>query len=191
MSDEDDTDCILWLVLDAISCGTWLIYRYHQREDHGSNILTALTYSSQSNSKLYVQKNNYVPNSPVELVQWKAMVQSYVHRRDLKTNDTYCVITDKININKFITNGARIACPGQVKNKPTSPPLFHHWSVSPLTLLTTTSNSTGYKIHWCIGVISLVKCKVMSQTSAIRMLYWQITWPGKSVVLSLLHKQTI
>ena len=61
---------ILWLVLDAISSVTWLIYRSHRRESHGSKFLTAVTYSSQSNSKLYVQKNNYVPNCPVELAQW-------------------------------------------------------------------------------------------------------------------------
>ena len=53
--------------MDAISCVTWLIYRSHRREGHGLNFLAAFTYSSQSNSKLYVQKNNYVPNSPVEL----------------------------------------------------------------------------------------------------------------------------
>ena len=55
--------------LDAISCVTWLIYWSHRGRIHGSNFLTALTYSTQSNSKLYVQKNNYVPNSPVELAQ--------------------------------------------------------------------------------------------------------------------------
>ena len=67
---KDDTDRILWLVLDAISCVTWLIYRSHCREGHGSNFLVAFTYSSQSNSKLFVQKNNYELNSPVELAQW-------------------------------------------------------------------------------------------------------------------------
>ena len=61
------TDRILCLVLDAISCVTWLIYRSHRRGGHGSNFLTALFYSGQSNSKLYVQKNNYVLNPPVEL----------------------------------------------------------------------------------------------------------------------------
>ena len=53
--------------LEAILCLTWLIHRSHRRRYHDSNFLTAVTYSSQSNSKLYVQKNNYVPNSPVEL----------------------------------------------------------------------------------------------------------------------------
>ena len=71
MSGEDDTDRILWFVLDAILRVAWLIYRSHRREGHGPNFLTAFTYSSQSNSKLYVQKNNYVPNPPVELAQWK------------------------------------------------------------------------------------------------------------------------
>ena len=66
-SGDDDTDRLLWLILDAISCVSWFIYRSHHREDHGSNFLTAFTYSSQSSLKLYVQKNNYVPNSPVEL----------------------------------------------------------------------------------------------------------------------------
>ena len=37
---------------------------------------TAVTYSSQSNSKLYVQKNNYVPNSPVELAQCHEVIMS-------------------------------------------------------------------------------------------------------------------
>ena len=55
--------------LDEISCVTWFIYRSHRREEHGSNSLTAVTYSSQSNSKLYVQRNNYVPNPPIELAQ--------------------------------------------------------------------------------------------------------------------------
>ena len=59
--------CILWHVLDPISCVTWLIYRCHRRGGHGSNFLTAVTYSSQSNSNLYIQKNNYVPKPPVEL----------------------------------------------------------------------------------------------------------------------------
>ena len=35
MSDEDDTDRILWLVLDAISYVTWLIYLPHRREANG------------------------------------------------------------------------------------------------------------------------------------------------------------
>ena len=69
ISGEYDTDRIFWLVLDAISCVPWLIYRSHRTEGHGSNFLTAFTHNSQSNSKLYVQKNNYVPNSPVELAQ--------------------------------------------------------------------------------------------------------------------------
>ena len=47
----------------------WLIYWSHRRRIHGSNFLTAVTYSTQSNSKLYVQKNNYGPNPPVELAQ--------------------------------------------------------------------------------------------------------------------------
>ena len=35
-----------------------------------TNFLTVVTYSDQSNSKLYSQKNNYVPNPPVELAHW-------------------------------------------------------------------------------------------------------------------------
>ena len=69
-SGEDGSDRILWLVLDAISCVTWLIYRSHRKEGRGSNFLIAFTCSGQSNSKLYVQKNNYVPNYPVELAQY-------------------------------------------------------------------------------------------------------------------------
>ena len=71
-SGDDETDRLLWLILDAISCVSWFIYRSHHREDHGSNFFTAFTYSSQSNLKLYVQKNNYVPNSPVELAQYNS-----------------------------------------------------------------------------------------------------------------------
>ena len=74
------TDRILWLVLDAILCVTWLIYWSHRRGGHGSNILTAVTYSSQSNSKLYVQKNNYVPNPPVELAHWRGTVMNSLIR---------------------------------------------------------------------------------------------------------------
>ena len=48
--DENDTARIIWLVLDAISCVKWPIYRSHRRRDHGSNFLTGVTYSSQSNS---------------------------------------------------------------------------------------------------------------------------------------------
>ena len=48
MSDEDDTDRILWFILDAISCVTWLIYWSHRRRGHGSNFVTAVIYSSQS-----------------------------------------------------------------------------------------------------------------------------------------------
>ena len=70
MSGEHDTDSILWLLLEAISCVAWLIYRSHRWRGHGSNFLTAVIYSSQSNSKLYVQKNNYVPKPPVEPAQW-------------------------------------------------------------------------------------------------------------------------
>ena len=55
-SGEDGTGCILWLVLDAISCVTWLIYRSHCKEGRGSNFLTAFTYSGQSNLKLYARK---------------------------------------------------------------------------------------------------------------------------------------
>ena len=62
MSGEKDTDRIFWLVLDAISCVTCLIYRSHRRRDHGSNFLTAITYNSQLNSKLYVLKK-YVPTT--------------------------------------------------------------------------------------------------------------------------------
>ena len=69
MSSEADTGRKFWLVLDAISYVTWLMNQSHRRRDHGSNFLTAVTYCSQSNSKLYVQKNNYVPNHPVELAQ--------------------------------------------------------------------------------------------------------------------------
>ena len=72
MSGENDTDRILWLALDAISCVTWLIYRSYHRRGHGSNFLTPVTYSSKSNSNLYVQKNNNVqppPPPPVELAQ--------------------------------------------------------------------------------------------------------------------------
>ena len=42
----------------------------HRKVGFSSNFLTAFTYNSQSNSKLYVQKNNYVPNSPVELAHY-------------------------------------------------------------------------------------------------------------------------
>ena len=69
-SSGDDRDRILWSVLDAILCVTWFIYWSHRRRGDDSNFfLTTITYSSQSNSKLYVRKNNYVPNPPVELAQ--------------------------------------------------------------------------------------------------------------------------
>ena len=74
-SGEEDTERILWLALDAISCVTWLVYWSHRRRIHGSNFLTAVTYSTQSNSKLFVQKNNYVPNSPVELAHCSYYIQ--------------------------------------------------------------------------------------------------------------------
>ena len=45
----------------------------HRRRDHGSNFLITVTYSIQSNSKLYVLKNDYVPNTPVELAQYGKM----------------------------------------------------------------------------------------------------------------------
>ena len=48
MSDEAGTGRIFWLVLDAISYVTWLIYWSHRRKGHDSNFLTAVTYSSQS-----------------------------------------------------------------------------------------------------------------------------------------------
>ena len=69
---------MLWLVLDAISWVTLPIYRSHGRRGHGSNFLTAATYSSQSNSKLYVQKCNYVPNLPIELAHFDCTQQHYV-----------------------------------------------------------------------------------------------------------------
>ena len=58
---EDDTNRLLSLYSDAILCVMWIIYRSHRRAGHGTNFLTAVTYSRESNSKLYVQKNNYAP----------------------------------------------------------------------------------------------------------------------------------
>ena len=55
--------------LNAISCVTWFNYRSHSKEDRRSNFLTVVTYSSQSKSKVYVQKKKYVPNAPAELAQ--------------------------------------------------------------------------------------------------------------------------
>ena len=74
------TDRILWLLLDAIACVTWRIYQSHRRGGHGSNFLTAVTYNCQWNSKLYAQKNNYVPNPPVELAQW--LLLAFANWRD-------------------------------------------------------------------------------------------------------------
>ena len=39
MSSKDDTGRIFWLVLDEISCVTWLIYRSHRRWNHVSYFL--------------------------------------------------------------------------------------------------------------------------------------------------------
>ena len=74
MSGEADTGRKFWLVLYAISYVMWLMTRSHRRRGHGLNFLTAVTYSSQSNSKWYVQKNNYVPNHPVELAQYECLL---------------------------------------------------------------------------------------------------------------------
>ena len=38
--------------------------------DNGTNFLTTVTYNSYSNSKLYKEKNDCVPNPPVELAQY-------------------------------------------------------------------------------------------------------------------------
>ena len=53
-----------------ISYITWLICRCHRRGGHGLNFITAVTYSSHSNSKLYSQINNNAPKRPVELAQY-------------------------------------------------------------------------------------------------------------------------
>ena len=66
---ESDTDRTLWLVADAILRVTRHIFRSDCSGGHGMNFLTAVTYSSQSNWKLYLQKDNYVRISPVELCQ--------------------------------------------------------------------------------------------------------------------------
>ena len=62
-----------------ISCVTWLVYRSHRRDGHGSNFLTAVTYSSQSNSKLFVQKKNtyQTPQSNLPIVcVWESSIKS-------------------------------------------------------------------------------------------------------------------
>ena len=90
ISGEADTDRKFWLVLDAISYVTWLMNRSHRRRGHGSDFLTAVTYSSQSNSKLYVQKNNCVPNHPVELAQWpSSIMRRCVLRSGYRNKSTY------------------------------------------------------------------------------------------------------
>ena len=40
----------------------WLIYLPHRRGVHSTNFLAAVTCDSQSNSKSYLQKHNYVQN---------------------------------------------------------------------------------------------------------------------------------
>ena len=71
---QDDCNCGVF----AISCHTklflglcnineWWIGGHrshtlaHHRGGHGLNVLIAVTYNSQSNSKLYLQKNNHIP----------------------------------------------------------------------------------------------------------------------------------
>ena len=44
-------------------CVTLLIYRSHRRGGHGTNFVTRVTYSSQSNSKLHSRKDNYTPTT--------------------------------------------------------------------------------------------------------------------------------
>ena len=63
----------------------------HRRSIHGSNFLTAVTYSTQSNSKLYVQKNNYVPNAPVELAHYLNESRVYLnsHRISIKIENSW------------------------------------------------------------------------------------------------------
>ena len=78
MSGEDDTDCILWLVLDKISSVMWLIYWSHRRGGHSWNFLTRVTYRSQLNSKLNVQENDYIPNPTVEHVQISVLLKFVV-----------------------------------------------------------------------------------------------------------------
>ena len=97
MGGEQDTDRILWLVLDANPCVTWIIYRSHRRGSHGSNFRTAVTYSSQSNSKLYVQKINYVPNVSVELPYWQE-------------SDYQLILDPRIKLIWFDKSGTRNAC---------------------------------------------------------------------------------
>ena len=63
MSGENDTYRILWLVSGAILCVTGLIYRSHRMGGHGTNFVTRVTYSSQSNSKLHSQEDNHTPTT--------------------------------------------------------------------------------------------------------------------------------
>ena len=50
--------------LEVISCVMWLIYRSHHRGGNGSNFLTEITYNSQSNSKLCIQKKIITHQTP-------------------------------------------------------------------------------------------------------------------------------
>ena len=73
----NDTYLILWLVSDAIFCVTWLINRFHRSRGHSTNFLTVITYSSQSNSTSYLQKNNYVPNPQSNLHSADVRISSW------------------------------------------------------------------------------------------------------------------
>ena len=57
---SDHTKRALWYKGGCKFCVTWFIYASHGMGGHGTNFLTAVIYDSQSNTKLYWQKNNYV-----------------------------------------------------------------------------------------------------------------------------------
>ena len=118
MSGEKDTDHIFWLVLDAISSVAWLIYRSHRRRHHGSNFLTAITYSSQSNSKLYVLKiityRRPPPPPPPRLFHGPHALHVYhgFHGPNCFTVSTFCTYTDlgsRMYLTSLLLRGA-IAC---------------------------------------------------------------------------------
>ena len=79
MIGETNSDCILWLISDAFMYVTWLIYRSHRRRGYGKNFLTAFTYGSQSNSKMYLQKYNCVTqtNLPIESALTVRRIRKY------------------------------------------------------------------------------------------------------------------
>ena len=81
----------------------WLVYQSHRRRGHGSNFLAAVINSSQSNSKLYIQNDNSVPNHPVELVHCYNIVRDKWSCWSCKQAHTQFNASIYVSLHQFIS----------------------------------------------------------------------------------------